>query len=708
MKQTDFLVELWVEDMPVAVQLEAEQKLKEAVENLLVSEKIDYGQAKTFSTPRRAAVYFQDVERVTREEKISIKGPPSKICFEGDDKPTVVLEGFLKKHSGDAADVRVRDEGKGEFVFLEKIIPAMPAEEVIRKNIVSALEGIKFAKSMRWDNYSFPRPVRNVLVMFGKKALKVCCFGVNSVRSSRGFMGESIKITSPADYETNLKRKRILACASARLEFFREKELKPALSPAEHILDSDEDLIKETAGICEYPKAVCGKFDAEFLKIPHEFLHVTLKFHQKCFPVYGKNGAMTNKFIFVIDGTSANAGEIRGNYARCVTARFEDTKFFWENDKKKKLIDYYDDLKNVNYMGKFATLYEKAERITRDASALAKIYCPGEDGQIRKVSKLLLCDIVTKIVGEFPGLHGAAGQYLAREDEVSATVADSLRGAVEMLHPPRRNPPVGVMMLETLNNVSAVCGLAERLNTLKSFFYADMIPTTSKDPYALIKTADEVVRILAETKGIDFKLAEIFAVVFDDVDGAVTEKVRGFLKERFKLYLVKAGIPADIANMTESKFDVPKDALVLSFAVKAAREEKKEEFAYIAEAAKRIRNILRQAKKLGITPGGVREEIFAEREARELFGVVTKLRGEIESLMNKKDHASALMLLVTVKKPLDLFFEKIMVMDKDESLRDNRLGLLVMIDKLFTTFGKFDTLNALASVNNAEKNDGVG
>jgi len=693
MKQTDFLVELWVEDMPVTVQLEAEQKLKEAVENLLVSGKIDYGLSGVFSTPRRAAVYFQDVERVTREEKISIKGPPAKICFEDDDKPTVVLEGFLKKHSADPADVRVRDEGRGEFVFLEKIIPATPAEEAIRKNIVSALEGIKFAKSMRWGKFSFPRPVRNVLVMFGKKALKIRCFGVNSSRSSRGFMGESIKITSPADYETNLKRKRVLACAAARLEFFREKELKAALSPAEHILDSDEDLIKETAGICEYPKAVCGKFDAEFLKIPHEFLHVTLKFHQKCFPVYGKNGSMTNKFIFVIDGTSANAGEIRENYERCVTARFEDTKFFWENDKKKKLIDYYDELKNVNYMGKFSTLYEKAERITRDASALAKIYCPGEDERIKKVAKLLYCDIVTKIVGEFPELHGAAGQYLARGDEVSASVADSLRE---------------VVTLETLNNVSAVCGLAERLNTLKSFFYADMIPTTSKDPYALIKTADEAVRILAETKGIDFKLADIFSVVFDDVDKIAAEKVRGFLKERFKLYLVKAGIPADIANMTESKFDFPKDALALSFAVKAAREEKKEEFAYIAEAAKRIRNILRQAKKLGITPGSVKEEIFAENEAMELFGVVTKLRGDIESLMKKKDHASALMLLVTVKEPLDLFFEKIMVMDKDESLRDNRLGLLRDIDKLFAIFGKFAILNALTSAEYVKKNDGVG
>ncbi len=236
----------------------------------------------------------------------------------------------------------------------------------------------------------------------------------------------------------------------------------------------------------------------------------------------------------------------------------------------------------------------------------------------------------------------------------------------------------------------------------------DMIPTTSKDPYALIKTADEVVRILAETKGIDFKLAEIFAVVFDDVDGAVTEKVRDFLKERFKLYLVKAGIPPDIANMTEGKFDVPKDSLALSFAVKAVREKKQEEFAYIAGAAKRIRNILRQADKLGIKPAAPKEEIFAEKEEQGLFSLVTELNRDIESLMEKKDPASALMRLVSVKEPLDLFFEKIMVMDKGESLRDNRLGLLENIDRLFAIFGKFAILNALASVEDVKKNDGVG
>ncbi|MEA2081966.1 MAG: glycine--tRNA ligase subunit beta, partial [Elusimicrobiota bacterium] len=228
----DFLLELWVEDLPVSVQKAAELKLKEAVENLFTGEKIDYGESKVFSTPRRVAVLFKDVSRVTREEKVSVKGPPARICFEGEDKPTVVLDGFLKKHSADLSDVRVRDEGKGEFVFLEKIISSRSFEEAVRNKIPEALEEIKFSKVMRWGQYSFPRPVRNVLVMFGKKFLKVRCFGINSSRSSRGFMGEAIKITSPADYETNLKRKRILAGASARLGFFREKELKAALSPA--------------------------------------------------------------------------------------------------------------------------------------------------------------------------------------------------------------------------------------------------------------------------------------------------------------------------------------------------------------------------------------------------------------------------------------------------------------------------------------------
>ncbi|MBU4134341.1 glycine--tRNA ligase subunit beta, partial [bacterium] len=512
-----------------------------------------------------------------------------------------------------------------------------------------------------------------------KKTLKVRCFGVNSSHSSRGFMGEAVAITSPAGYETDLKRKRILASRTKRFEHLT-KELNEALKrPSAPSSDNYAGELKNfTVGICEYPRAMAGEFDKAFLMLPPEFLKVTLEFHQGCFSV--NNGKLrTNKFIFVVDGTSANAAEITKNYERCVTARFKDTKFFWENDKKKKLIEYYDKLKNVNYMGKFATLYDKAERITRDASELAKIYRPAEEGEVRKTAKLLYCDIVTQIVGEFPELHGIAGQYLERSDAGSISCADSLRGAVT---------------LDALNDISSVVGLAERLNTLKSFFYADMIPTTSKDPYGLIKSADGAVKILL-TSGIDFGMKKVFEIVFDDIESGISEKIYDFLKERYKLCLVKEGIPADIANMTESKFEFPKDALALSWAVEATRKKKKEEFAYIAEAAKRIRNILRQAKKLGIKPMGVRKDLFIESEEKNLFDIAVSLRGEIELMVVKKDYISALMSLVTVKEPLDLFFEKIMVMDKDESLRDNRLGLLRDVDNLFAIFGKFDTLNAL-------------
>lgn len=689
MKSADFLVELWVEDMPVAQQDEAAQKLKEAVENLFEREKISGKFKKTFSTPRRIAVLFENVARDIEEQKTAIKGPPDKISFDPEGKPSKVLEGFLSKYSADCADIRVRETDKGNYVFLEKIVPPRSSEQVIRENIAGALEGIKFSKTMRWGAHSFPRPVRNILVMFGKKALKLDCFGIPSSKTSRAFMGENIKIESPALYEKNLKSSRILPDREKRRNFF-EEQLKDALKAPLHSNPSAE-LTEETAGICEYPRVLTGSFDEKFLELPHEFLKVTLEFHQKCFAVYDKKG-MVNQFIFVVDGVSDNAREVSDNYERCVTARFEDTKFFWENDRKKKLVEYYDDLKHVNYMGKFSTLYEKAERIIRDSGELAKIYCPNETGEVRKTAKLLYCDIVTRTVGEFPGLHGMAGQYLLwgeAEDPVRAREeSSSLRDAV---------------MLEGLNNVSAVCGLAERLNTLKSFFFAGMIPSTSKDPYGLRRAADGAVRILAETEGIDFKLPEICALVFDDVPERIKEKLYVFLKERFKLYLIREGIPADVANMTETKFDIPKEARSLSRAISEARGKQEEAFSRIAEAAKRIRNILKQAEKLKIEPAAVKKELLAEAEEKKLFDIASSLRSEIESYMNEKKYKQALMSLVTVKEPLDLFFEKIMVMDRDEALRDNRLGLLRDIDRLLSSFGKFDILNALASDGDAER-----
>jgi len=689
MKSADFLVELWVEDMPVAVQLEAEFKLKEAVEKLFEREKISGEFKKGFSTPRRAAVLFENVSRDIEESKTDIKGPPEKIAFDRDGKPSAVLEGFLARYQADCADIRIRATDRGNYVFLEKTIPRRSSEQVIRENISSALEGIKFSKMMRWGAHSFPRPVRNVLIMFGKKALKLDCFGIPSSKTSRAFMGENIKIESPAAYEQNLKSSRILADRKKRGDVF-DAQLKDALKEPLYSKPSDE-LTRETLGICEFPRILKGEFDEKFLELPHEFLKVTLEFHQKCFAVYDKKG-MVNRFLFVVDGVSDNAREVRDNYERCVTARFEDTKFFWENDRKKKLIEYYDNLKRVNYMGKFSTLYEKAERIIRDAAEIAKIYSPGEEEEVRKTAKLLYCDIVTQIVGEFPELHGIAGQYLGMgvtDDPDELPVGShALRDAVT---------------LETLNNVSAVCGLAERLNTLKSFFSSGMLPTTSKDPYALIKTADEALRILAETEGIDFEVTKIFEIVFDDVEKSVSDKLRDFMNERFKLYLIKKGIPADVANMTESKFDIPKEALKLSRVVMTVREKKIDEFAHIAASAKRIRNILKQAEKFGMEPATVQKDLLKAPEEKALYDLSALLGGELENLMSKKDYTAALLRLVSVKEPLDSFFEKLMVMDKDEALRDNRLGLLRDIDKLLSNFGRFDTLNALVLEDNTGK-----
>jgi len=675
MKRSDFLVELCVEDLPVNIQDEASRKLLLAVSEFFEKEKISFSDMRFFSTPRRLAVLFSDVARVIPKEKFLLKGPPARISFDSKDEPTAVLNGFLKKFKADLADIRLKKTDKGEYVFLEKSNPERKTEGVIRNNIAGILETLKFGKTMKWDKYSFPRPVRNVLILFGGKPLMVSCFGINSSKGSRAFFNEVIAVKCPSMYEKTLEKKGIIADVGKRKTAIAEglgsveKMLKAKVVP-------DDELLAETAGICERPCVFPAEFDEKFLSMPQEILEETLKIHQKCFSLKSLKPPrkVANKFVFVTDGVNSNISEITANYERCVDARFEDSKFFWESDKKRKLPDFYPELKNIANVGKFGDLFEKAERVARDAGKIALVYAPSAEERVKSVSKLLYCDFLTKTVFEFPLLHGIAASYLALEQ--------NLPGAMDI-----RN----TVTLEDINETSAVCGLADRLNTLKSFFYSGVSVTTSSDPYGLKKLADEICGIFV-TADIYFDLNRVFPIVFDDVPGEIRDKVFSFLRSRFGIYLAKKGIARDEVDMVTAKFEVPKRCFDIAAALGRLRKKEAVLFEKIILASKRAENILRQAEKLGIRMKVLDEKFLKEKEENNLFQALKKVEAAVRAATGKNDFDGALNCLSEIKAPIDSFFERILVMDKDEKIRDNRLALVRKILDLFSILGKFSNI----------------
>ena len=688
MNKCDFLVELWTEDLPVPVQEEGALKIESALTDFFKRQKISFSESKHFSSPRRLAVVVFNVDKFSKPEETVVKGPPASLSFVENGQPSAALKGFVKKYAGDLADVRVRSTDKGEYVFLEMRKPRRDTEDIIRSNIAEVLYSVKFEKTMRWAKYSFPRPVRNLVVMFGRKSLRISCFGINSSRMSRGFIAENIKITSPAEYETNLKRKRILADKLNRKDTLL-KELQGAVrKPYKIEIEKMENLVDETVGTCEHPRALACDFNEKYLDIPAEFLESTLVSNQKCFPVVDAQGNLADKFVLVIDGDSSNAKSVKANYRRCVEARFEDTAFFWASDRKKALTDYYDDLKLINCQGKFKNLYEKAERVGKDAVKIAREYAPDEEKKISLIAKLLYCDIPTKMVAEFPDMHGIAGQYLA-EGTLLDKGDKTLREAVTLFN---------------LARTSSVCGLSDRLNTLKSFFSSGISPTTSKDPYGLKKTADEVLKI-AVSSDIYFDLRKLFLLVFDDVSAEVSQNILIFLKDRFSVYLEKAHIGKDVAAMAIDKYEVPKKCLAIADALHEYRGEDPESFGRIVQTAKRADNILKQARSKGIKKAAVKEELFYENEEKNLFKELCGTKDAVYEKLSKNDYSGALKDLGGLKKPLDAFFEKVMIMAKDENIRDNRLALVGEVSVLFSAFGKFSQILGTSSACEAAQTD---
>ncbi|MCD6413632.1 MAG: glycine--tRNA ligase subunit beta [Elusimicrobia bacterium] len=671
MKKCDFLVELCVEDFPVSSQSPVAREIASRIAELFEGEGISFSENKVLFSPRRIAVIFKGVSREIPEKKSLIKGPPSRISFDSDGHPTEILKGFLRKNSANIDDLRERNTEKGKYVFAEIRSPARRTENIIREKIPRLLENLKFPNSMRWNGFSFPRPVRNVLLLFGRKPLRVKCFGINSSASSRDFYQRPLKVLSPTLYEKTLERRNIIVDA--------EKRKERILSAFSEISERSEEEIKingkllaETVGICEYPTAVDADFDERFLSIPAEIVEETLKVHQKCFSVL-KDGKISAKFVFVMDGISRNVSEIKANYRRCVEARLEDTVFFWKEDTSTGLEKFFPQLSKINTIGLYKNLYEKSMALMASCAALSAIYAPEKKDKILKTAKLLNCDQASKLVYEFPQLHGTAGYYLSQEAGIDGEVCRAILDAVSG---------------KPGNAASEIVGLVDRLNTLKSFFHAGIVPTSSKDPFGGRRVADEAIKILIRSQ-IPFEISKIKKFVFGDCSEDVFSKVIDFLKDRFAIFLKKNGVSPDVISAVAGDFEIPGKRFLIAVAIEKIKKENKNVLSEIAAAHRRVENILKQAADVRAE---VPAEVFGLGEnsaEKKLETFLKEISGEIFSLARNGDFEHAILKLAEIKPALDRFFDSVLIMDRDPAVRGNRLFLVSEADAVFSAFARF-------------------
>jgi len=681
--QDSLLIELLTEELPPKSLLKLSQALckgifEELKEQGFVAADADYAALVTeFATPRRLGVLVKDVAHKQSERIIERKGPALASAFDQNEKPTPALIGFAKSCGVEISALQKQSDKKGEhFVFRAKQ-PGEPLEKHLALIVTGVIKKLPVAKLMRWgDNeVEFVRPVHGLIMLHGKKIVAGEVLGLKSSNKTLGhrFLGAGeITIAVADDYEKVLEEKGSVIPGFEKRRSLVKDELRVKEGDAQ-VLD-DTILLNEVTALVEYPAVYAGQFDAQFLGVPQECLILSMKQHQKYFPLFDASGKLLSRFLFVSNNRVDDPRHIIHGNERVLRARLSDAKFFFEQDKKTKLKDRVPKLANVVYHNKLGSQLQRVERIQKLAVSIAerfeKINHVTDIQQVRDAAWLCKADLLTDMVGEFPELQGVMGSYYALHDGEAAPVAEAIREHYERVP----ESPVGICV-----------GLADKLDTLVGIYGIGLIPTGDKDPFGLRRAALGVLRTLVENN-LSLNLMQLLEIAEAQFPAGViaqdtVPKLYDFMLERLKPYLREQGFKPDEIDAVLSLKLTRMDGVLPR--LKALQEFRKlPEAESLAGANKRIRNILKQAQG-GRVADDVRESLLTEPGETILAQQVHLLAQEVMPLLHRDDYTQALTRLASLRPAVDEFFDKVMVMADDSAVRANRLALLNKLSELF-------------------------
>ena len=603
-----------------------------------------------FATPRRLAVSIADVAAAAQDRESEVAGPSTSA-------PAQAVAGFAKKH-GVAVDKLERRAGaKGEVFVARAKITGVQLDEVLASLVEEALKSLPIPKVMRWGagDAQFVRPVHGLVMLHGKKLVPGKVLGLESGNRTRGhrFMGKGeITLAAAEQYEAKLREDGMVIADFAARRGEIERQLKAEAERRQATLGAYQDLLDEVTALVEYPQVYAGGFDPSFLEIPPECLILTLRKNQKYFPLFDRAGKLLPGFLIVSNMKVADPRHIVAGNERVVRPRLEDARFFYNQDRKRRLEERVPQLARVVYHGKLGTQLERVERIQLLAGRIARAL--GTDAAAaERAAWLSKADLLTGMVGEFPELQGVMGRYYALHDGEPREVAD----AIEAHYRPRF---AGDALPE--HPVACAVALADKLDALAGLFGIGQAPTGERDPFGLRRAALGVVRILVERS---------MPLPIKDYLGE-DEKLEAFLLERARGYFEERGYTANevesVLCLKPARLDlVPRQLeAVRAFSSLAEAES-------LAAANKRIGNILKQA---GAVPDGFDAALMTQPEEKTLASTFGSLKPRVEKAFENLDYTGALKALASLKAPVDAFFDKVMVMDKDPRVRANRIGFL--------------------------------
>jgi len=706
----DFLLEIGCEEIPARMIDAASQELRNRVTALLSRERLAAAVITGFDTPRRLAVIASGISSAQTDVTEQVNGPSVSVAYR-DGQPTPAAHAFAKKAGVDVAQLETVTTAKGEYLAAKITRKGRSAAEILAEGLPKELSLIYWPKNMYWRNANerFVRPVRWLVAMLDGETIPLEFGGVWAGKTSRGHRvlsnGAVAVPRGGSAYVDALRAAKVLGRAE------REQQIRKALDAATRTIPGarwreDKSLLDTVVNLTEFPAAILGGFDPQFLALPEEVLVTVMRDHQKYFAVEDPDHKLLPYFLAVLNTDGDREGLIRHGNERVLRARFSDARFFWETDQKRSLLERLDLLRHVTFQKDLGSYYEKTRRVQRLCSWLSEIVKQSgmavRPGVIHKAACLAKTDLTTELVKEFTELQGIVGGLYARAQQLDASLPEATRFAIadtiyDHYKPESTEGDVPRSM------EGAVLSIGDKADTIAGMFSLGLVPSGSKDPFALRRQANAIVRVIAEKK-LPLRLSDLMRDARAGYQGSDAEKkfvdsvrfseaVRMFFRERLEFYLkdvlgyeydvVKAVLAADAEDVV--------DAVARAEAVK--RVMHMPEFLAIGAACKRMRNILRQAEEKEITPTATFEYLpGAAHEEKNLAAYVDVNGPKVEGLRKKKEYGDALMLLSTAREPVDAFFDKVMVMVEDEKVRANRLALLGTLLKEFSTIADFSEI----------------
>ena len=686
----NFLLEIGLEEIPAHVVTPSINQLKKRASDFLKDQRISFADIKTFSTPRRLALYITGLADKQPDIDKSVKGPAKKIAQDDDGNWTKAAIGFSRGQGATPDDITFKDVKGTEYVFVEKHIAGKPVKEILpgMKDVITAMT---FPTMMKWGTYSFEyvRPIKWLVALLNDQVIpfKILDVDTDRITSGHRFLGKDIELANANEYEEKLTEQFVIADAAKRKELI-SKQINKIAADNNWKINLDPDLLEEVNNLVEWPTAFFGNFDEKYLTIPDEVLITSMKDHQRFFYVTDQDGKLLPHFISVRNGNDYDIQNVVAGNEKVLTARLDDAMFFYQEDQKKSIADYVERLKKVSFHDKISTMYEKMQRVQVMSAYLGKLagLSAQELKDLNRAAAIYKFDLVTGMVGEFAELQGVMGNKYALLNGEDQAVATAISG---------HYMPISANGELPKTNVGAILAIADKLDSILTFFAAGMIPSGSNDPYALRRQATGVVRIVADKK-LNFDLDETLDKLIDLEDQAnVAPKldmksqvaaVSAFTKDRIKQYLDDLGVRYDIADAVTSGSHT--NILFNIASAKTLQDHKDEaDFKDIIESLTRVQRISKkgsfEADDLNVDP-----DLFENDSEKALYQAVLDASKDYTAQSAEEDFDR----LSQLKDKINDYFDATMVMAKDEQLKNNHLRQLTIIAKMIMYLGDLDKL----------------